>query len=87
MPAELPDRSCPACWATFTPTARNPHQRYCSPPCRVEDWRRREREDTARHDERADRALRAIRADPNYDGGPVWTQLLNELRRSRDNAD
>lgn len=83
MPAELAPRHCPVCWRTFTPTARNPHQRYCSPPCRVEDWRRREQQATARVDERAAAALRTIRADPAYHGGPVWTRLLDELRRSR----
>ena len=87
MPAELPARPCPACWTTFTPTARNPQQRYCSPACRVEHWRRREQQDTERLDARADKALRAIRAAPDYDGGPVWTQLLNELKRTRMDPD
>ena len=40
-PAELEPRRCPVCWTTFTPTRHNPRQRYCSPPCRVADWRRR----------------------------------------------
>jgi predicted nucleic acid-binding Zn ribbon protein len=42
-------RRCPVCWTPFisnNPT--NPHpRRYCSPACRMEDWRRRhDREQT-----------------------------------------
>ncbi len=87
MPADLSNRSCLARWATFAPTPRNPHQRYCSPPVPSRGLRRRERDDTARLDERAEAALRAIREDPAYDGGPVSTQLLNELKRTRMDPD
>ena len=36
-------RRCPVCWTPFTPNSpTNPHpRRYCSPACRVQDWRRR----------------------------------------------
>ncbi len=40
-PTEVDPRRCPVCWTAFTPTRHNPRQRYCCPPCRVEDWRRR----------------------------------------------
>jgi endogenous inhibitor of DNA gyrase (YacG/DUF329 family) len=40
---QQPQRRCPICWTPFTPNnATNPNpRRYCSPACRVEDWRRR----------------------------------------------
>lgn len=40
-------KRCPVCWTPFTPNhPTNPHpRRYCSGACRIEDSRRRRRDD------------------------------------------
>jgi hypothetical protein len=46
VPAE-PERTCPICWNTFTPAARNTGRHtYCSGRCRAEAGRRRARDTT-----------------------------------------
>jgi hypothetical protein len=38
--------TCPACWATFTPSPRTPNRIYCSDRCRRDAWNRRQRGET-----------------------------------------
>ena len=92
MPAEHPQpgqRRCPVCWISFPNSPTNPHpRRYCSPACRMQDWRRRR--DRKQTQLLLDAALERIReanaADAERRQARRWRHALNE-RRSPMNPD
>ena len=56
-----PTRECAVCGRPFTVPANNPHRRYCTPRCRVADWRHRHHPDTeGHHDAASDDVTRAV---------------------------
>jgi len=77
-------RRCPVCWTLFTPnpTANPNPRRYCSPACRMEDWRRRrEREQTQLLlDATLERIRAANAADAERRHATAWRHALNERR-------
>jgi hypothetical protein len=44
QPTAADSSVCPVCQSVFTPSPRQPRQRYCSTSCRQAAWRRRQQQ-------------------------------------------